>query len=157
MDETARRALGEGEPWIGVRARANCAIGQVQVCRVRGCRNFRRNVINPAVRIGRAVVNRIGRLNDVVSVVGGFFGVSVADMRSNRRTVHVHRPRCIAVYLADRISGATRAEIGAAFRRDQTIVAMYCRAIERELSESFEQQRLLTELEQTVKNHWRMT
>ena len=51
MDETARRAIGEGEPWIDVRARANCAIGQVQVCRVRGCRNFRRNVINPAIRI----------------------------------------------------------------------------------------------------------
>ncbi|WP_366029708.1 helix-turn-helix domain-containing protein [Hyphomicrobium sp.] len=67
-------------------------------------------------------------------------------MRSNRRTAHVHRPRCIAVYLADRMSGATRAEIGAAFRRDQTIVAMYCRAIERHAAEDNALRDLLLEL-----------
>lgn len=102
-------------------------------------------------------MNRIDRLHEVVTVVGDYFGVPDVDMRSGRRTARVHRPRCIAIYLADRISGSTRAEIGSSFGRDPAVIAMYCRAIERELSESTEQQRLLKELEQTVKHRWRMT
>lgn len=102
-------------------------------------------------------MDRIDRLHDVVTVVGDYFGVPDVDMRSGRRTARLHHPRCIAVYLADRISGSTRAEIGAAFGRDPAVIAMYCRAIERELSESVEQQRSLRDLEQTVKHRWRVT
>jgi chromosomal replication initiation ATPase DnaA len=102
-------------------------------------------------------MDRIDRLHEVVRVVGDHFGVPDVDMRSSRRTTWLHRPRCIAVYLADRVSGSTRAEIGAAFGRDPAVIAMYCKAIERELSESSERQRLLRGLERTVKRHWRMT
>jgi chromosomal replication initiation ATPase DnaA len=85
-----------------------------------------------------------------MTVVGGLFGVTETDMRSNRRSARVHRTRCIAVYLADRLSGATRAQVGEAFNRDPTIVAMYCRAIERQATENVECAQLLGELEQTI-------
>jgi chromosomal replication initiation ATPase DnaA len=97
------------------------------------------------------------RLDDIVSVVGGYFGVANADLRSSRRTGRLHHPRCIAVYLADRISGSTRAEIAAAFGRDPTIIALYCRAIERELSGNSEYRRLVEKLELTLKLSWRTT
>lgn len=98
-------------------------------------------------------MDRIDRLNDVVSTVGRAFGVSVADMRSNRRTAHVHRPRCIAVYLADRMSGATRTEISAAFNRDEAIVAMYCRAIERLLAQDSTAAEALDQLERRCRRN----
>ncbi|MGD9785938.1 MAG: helix-turn-helix domain-containing protein [Hyphomicrobiaceae bacterium] len=85
-----------------------------------------------------------------MKVVGGQFGVSEAEMRSGRRSARVHKARCIAVYLAGRLSGATRAEVGIAFNRDPTIVAMYCRAIERQAAESVECLQLLRELEQSI-------
>ena len=99
-------------------------------------------------------MDRIDRLHDVVTVVGDYFGVPDVDMRSGRRTARLHHPRCVAVYVADRISGATQAEIGAAFGRDPTIIAMYCRAVGRAAYENAEVARLLRELEQTIDRRW---
>lgn len=134
--------------------RANCAVGQVQVCRIDGLPQFLTDDDQCSGPDKEGNLDLIDRLEDVMLVVGSFFGVSQAGMRSTRRTAQVHRSRCVAVYVADRISGATQAEIGAAFGRDPTIIAMYCRAVGRAAYENAEVARLLRELEQTMERRW---
>lgn len=101
-------------------------------------------------------MDQIDRLEDVVFVVCNYFGVGEDELISHRRTARLHRPRRIAVYLADRISGASEREIGAAFDRHPDIIGMYCRSVERELTEDMEKRRVVRDLERMVKRRWLM-
>ena len=58
---------------------------------------------------------RVVRLPDIERVICETFGVSVEDLRSERRTRTVAEPRMLAMYLARRHTRAAYAEIGAYF------------------------------------------
>ncbi len=102
-------------------------------------------------------MDQIDRLEDVVHVVCTHFGVTEKELLSHRRTRRLHIPRVYAVYLADRISGASEREIGAAFERHPDIIGMYCRSVARQLDEDMEKRGLMRELEKIVKRRWRLT
>ena len=74
-------------------------------------------------------------VDDVLRIVNEHFGVSVADIRSQRRTATVHRARVWGMYLACMTTPATHEEIGKRFGgRDQTIVRMAARACARAIA-----------------------
>ena len=86
-------------------------------------------------------------VNEVLRVVSEHFGVSVADIRSQRRTREVHPARVWGMYLACETTGSSFEEIGRKFGgRDYTIVRMAARACAREIAQSPESARLFNAL-----------
>ena len=76
-------------------------------------------------------------IDDALRIVSEHFGVSVTDIRSQRRTRAVHPARVWGMYLACLTTGATFAAIGQAFGgRDGTIVRMAARACAREVAQN---------------------
>lgn len=87
-------------------------------------------------------------IGGVLGEVSAFYGVSVADIVSGRRTRHILPARQAAIYLARKLSEAQPQEIGKRFGgRDYTIVLMTCRAIGRLLDEDARQAALFADLE----------
>ena len=85
-------------------------------------------------------------------VAAGHFGVSVADIRSQRRTQTVHPARLWGAYLAAQTSGASVADIGAALDgRDETIISMYVRARGRNVDTDEESARLFDLLKRRLR------
>ncbi len=84
-------------------------------------------------------------MDKVLRIVAKQFGVSVADIKSTRRSRQVLPARHIAAYLAHTASGMTAPEIGLGLGgRDHTNIVMYCRAVARRTQED-EEFRLLVE------------
>lgn len=82
-------------------------------------------------------------VNEALRIVSEHFGVSVSDIRSQRRTRDVHPARVWGMYLACETSGSSFEEIGQKFGgRDQTIVRMAARCCAREVAQNPESARL---------------
>lgn len=93
-------------------------------------------------------------LNDVLQTVAAHFGVSVADIRSQRRTRAVHGARVWGVYLASQTTSATFETIGQWFGgRDQTVVRMYARCCARAVAEHRDSARLYDALRVCLTRH----
>lgn len=85
-------------------------------------------------------------IDEALRIVSEHFGVSVADMRSQRRTRHVHPARVWAAYLAVMTTDAGFAAIGRRFNRDHTVVRMYARACARAVADNQESAALYDDL-----------
>jgi chromosomal replication initiator protein len=97
-------------------------------------------------------------MDNVLRIVAKEFGVSVADIKSARRSRHVVPARLIAAYLAHTVSGMTPREIGSRLGdRDYTNIEMYCRATARRAEEDEAFKRLLLELEEAVRGRAGLT
>ncbi|MDX6570293.1 MAG: chromosomal replication initiator protein [Gaiellales bacterium] len=72
---------------------------------------------------------------DIQVVVGEAFGVSVADIRSARRSQHYVRPRQIAMYLARELTDQSLPRIGDSFCRDHTTVLYAVRRVTERIRE----------------------
>lgn len=70
-------------------------------------------------------------IDDVMRVVAEHFGVSVADIRSQRRSRDIHTARVWAAYLAVMMTDEVYETIGERFSRVPTVVRMYTRACAR--------------------------
>lgn len=70
-------------------------------------------------------------IDDVMRIVAAHFGVSVADIRSQRRSRDIHPARVWAAYLAAMMTDGAYETIGERFKRDHTVVRMYVRACAR--------------------------
>ena len=82
-------------------------------------------------------------VNEALQIVSEHFGVSVSDIRSQRRTHDVHPARVWGMYLACETSKASFEEIGQKFGgRDHTIVRMAARCRAREVARNPESARL---------------
>ena len=68
---------------------------------------------------------RIVRLADVEQAVCQTFGLTMEDLRSDKRTRTATQPRMLAMYLARRLTGTAYAEIGQFFggRNHSTVVS----------------------------------
>jgi chromosomal replication initiator protein len=97
-------------------------------------------------------------MEDVLSVVSSLYGLERAELLSYARTRRLHRPRQIAMYLSDLVSGAKPDEIGAVFGgRDGTIIRMHCRAIARECRQDLELSRLVQSMEMEIRRRGRLS
>ncbi len=86
-------------------------------------------------------------IDHILRVVAEQFGVSVADIKSMRRSRQVLPARHIAAYLAHATLGMTPHEIGRQLGgRDHTNIEMYCRAVTRRIEEDDYYSRLVDEL-----------
>jgi chromosomal replication initiator protein len=72
---------------------------------------------------------------DIQAVVGEAFGVSVADIRSARRSQQYVRPRQIAMYLARELTDQSLPRIGDGFCRDHTTVLYAVRRVTERIRE----------------------
>jgi chromosomal replication initiator protein len=72
---------------------------------------------------------------DIQAVVGEAFGVSVADIRSARRSQQYVRPRQIAMYLARELTDQSLPRIGDGFCRDHTTVLYAVRRVAERIRE----------------------
>lgn len=91
-------------------------------------------------------------IGKVLRVVAESFGVSVADIKSARRTRQVLPARLVAAYLAHTALGMTHREIGVRLGgRDYTNIAMYCRAVARHTEKDEEFSWLVHELSTRIR------
>jgi chromosomal replication initiator protein len=70
------------------------------------------------------------RIQPVISAVAKYYGVTIGDMVSFRRTDEIVRPRHVAMYLARQLTKHSLPRIGRALERDHTSVLHACRRIE---------------------------
>lgn len=83
-------------------------------------------------------------IDQIQRTVADFFHLKVADLRAQRRTRSIARPRQIAMYLIRRLTKHSLPEIGEYFGgRDHTTVLHAFNKIEAEVSDSPETQRLI--------------
>ena len=86
-------------------------------------------------------------VDNVLRVVSEQFGVSVADIRSQRRTRTVHPARLWAAYLACMTTSETFAAIGVRLGgRNENIIRMYARNRANAVTDDAESARLFSQL-----------
>ncbi len=69
------------------------------------------------------------RIKPVISAVAKFYGVSLGDLVSFRRTHELIRPRQVAMYLAKELTKHSLPTIGRVLERDHTTILHGCRRI----------------------------
>lgn len=86
-------------------------------------------------------------IDAVLRVVAERFGVSVAEIRSQRRSRQVVPARLVAAYLAHQVTERSPIDIGRQIGgRDYTNIVMYCRTVARRAQEDEEFRRLVEDL-----------
>lgn len=91
-------------------------------------------------------------IDTVLRVVAEQFGVSVAEIRSHRRSRQVVPARLVAAYLAHEITERSLQDIGRQLgSRDQTNIVMYCRTIARRAAEDQEFRRMVQHLKENAR------
>lgn len=91
-------------------------------------------------------------MNKVLRMVADRFGVTVADMISQRRTRAVLPARHVAAYLAWTVANLSPQEIGAKLgNRDYTNILMYCRGVIRRMEEDMGFRKIVGELECVIR------
>jgi chromosomal replication initiator protein len=89
----------------------------------------------------------------VLSVVAEQFSVSVAEIRSHRRSRQVVPARLVAAYLALEVTERSPQDIGRQLGgRDHTNIVMYCRAVARRAAEDQEFNGLVQSLEGCIRS-----
>lgn len=131
------------------RCRTNCAVGQVQVCRIGGSPQFELLGDQASSGMGQEdIVSDPDIIDDVLARVSAAYGVTIADIFSERRTRRVLPARHAAIYLAQKLSDAGARDIGRRFGgRDYTTVLMTCRAMERLIAQDSQVAQALSRLE----------
>lgn len=74
------------------------------------------------------------------------FGISLSDIRSQRRTRTIHPARLWAAYLASVTTDASFEIIGQHMRRDDAVIRMYVRARARDVADNESSARLFAYL-----------
>ncbi len=82
-----------------------------------------------------AVQAKLVTIENIQKTVAAYYKIRVADLRSNRRSRSVARPRQIAMALAKELTSHSLPEIGDAFGRDHTTVLYACNKV-KELREA---------------------
>lgn len=91
-------------------------------------------------------------IDTVLRVVAERFGVSVAEIRSQRRSRQVVPARLVAAYLAHQVTERSPIDIGRQIGgRDYTNIVMYCRTVARRVQEDEEFRRLVEDLTARVR------
>lgn len=85
-------------------------------------------------------------IDDVLEIITEFYGVSLEDVLSPRRSAQVHTARCVGIYLAHK-AGADPHEIGERFRRNHAIIAVVCRNMSHKVSTDYHHRRLIRDLD----------
>lgn len=79
--------------------------------------------------------------------VSGFYNVTIADLKTKRRTKNLVVPRQIAMYLSRKLTNMSFPEIGSAFGgKDHTTVLHSCRKIDNQLKEDASLKNVFEEL-----------
>ncbi len=95
-------------------------------------------------------MNELDIIDDVLSQVSNAYGVTIADILSERRTKRILPARHAAIYLAQKVSGAKAQDIGRRFGgRDYTTVLMISRAVQGLVARDPQTAKALSELERT--------
>lgn len=94
-------------------------------------------------------------INDVITEVSRFYGVSVQEIAGTSRTRNVALARNVAMFLAYNMLGKSSNEIGAAFHRDHSTVLHSLKKISKEIGESSELSERIEDLKANIaeKNH----
>jgi chromosomal replication initiator protein len=90
---------------------------------------------------------------DIQAIVAEAFGVSVADIRSPRRSQQYVRPRQIAMYLARELTDASLPRIGDGFCRDHTTVLYAIRRVTERIREDRSEYNLVQDLITRIRKH----
>jgi chromosomal replication initiator protein len=90
---------------------------------------------------------------DIQAVVGEAFGVSVADIRSVRRSQQYVRPRQIAMYLARELTDQSLPRIGDGFCRDHTTVLYAVRRVAERIRADRLEYNLVQDLISRIRQH----
>ena len=91
-------------------------------------------------------------VESIQRVVADFYKVSIADLKSPRRTKTLAHPRQVAMYLCKKIARSSFPEIGAKFGgKDHTTVMHACRKIESLLGTNLRLQEEVSILEKTIR------
>lgn len=69
-------------------------------------------------------------INKIISTVSTYYGVTVDEIKSNKRTDAVANARHIAIYIIRRLTDKSYKEIGAIFGRDHSTVMSSCDRVE---------------------------
>jgi len=108
-----------------------------------------------AKMILKDVVRETSRAVTVESIqkyVADFFRVSMADLKTSRRSKNVVLPRQVAMYLARQLTELSLPEIGAAFGgKDHTTVMHSCKKIEQLLGNDLNLKSIIEKLTITIK------
>lgn len=89
----------------------------------------------------------------VLREVGRHYDVSVKDIISSRRTRQVLPARLVSAYLMQKLSGASLHDVGAKLGgRDYTNIQMYCRAVERRVTEDGAFKLVVGDLEERIRS-----
>jgi len=81
------------------------------------------------------------KIATIIQVVADYFGLSVLDLKSERRTLKLSRPRHIIMYLARTLTERSMPAIGLQMHRDHTSILHGVRKVERLLAEGDEAMR----------------
>ncbi len=89
-------------------------------------------------------------IREIQSAVARRYGFAVADLKGNRRTAPIVRPRQVAMFLSAQLTRHSAVAIGRSFGRGHDTVLHACRRIEAEAMDDPALVETLTELAQTL-------
>ena len=90
-------------------------------------------------------------VNNIIKEVGAYYDVSVADILSKKRKKNIAYARQVAMFLTRELTGSSFPKIGEAFSgRDHTTIMHGCEKIEKELKESDELKKAISDLKQVL-------
>jgi chromosomal replication initiator protein len=98
-------------------------------------RKIDRGLIEAALRKLGEPAREPQTLDAVIACVGGFFGVTRAQLASRSRAERMRHPRQLAMYLCRRYTDASLSEIGRMFGRNHPAVANAIQRVERAILE----------------------
>jgi hypothetical protein len=86
------------------------------------------------------------KIQNVVQAVCSFYGMSMEEIKSDRRYNRITRPRMVAAYLARTLTMASWGQIGRVLRKDHTTVMYACKKLGPTAKDDPEIQKILAAL-----------
>jgi hypothetical protein len=86
------------------------------------------------------------KINHVVQAVCSFYGMSMDEIKSDRRYNRITRPRMVAAYLARTLTTASWGRIGKVLKKDHTTMMYACRKLGPTAKDDPEIQKILAAL-----------
>jgi hypothetical protein len=86
------------------------------------------------------------KIQNVVQAVCSFYGMSMEEIKSDRRYNRITRPRMVAAYLARTLTTASWGQIGKVLKKDHTTVMYACRKLGPTAQDDPEIQKILAAL-----------
>ncbi len=101
--------------------------------------------------IGSLVTDQKIKIDDIINITAGYFGVLADDIKSGRKNREISYPRQVAMYLARRLTKNSFPEIGRAFgNKDHSTVVKGVKKIEFLTRSNYEAGEQIKRLEQSV-------